>query len=76
MGGQGSSYGLRGTAREWPKMPKHTKAGPVTVTKADGTVEVRPAYTAKELRAIKARKRPRKKAADVEVGDDAEGSDA
>lgn len=73
MGGQGSSYGLRGTAREWPKMSKHTRAGPVTVTKADGTVEVRPAYTVEELGAIKDRKRPRKKAADVEMVEDSDG---
>ncbi len=40
-----------------PKVPRHTEAGPVTVTKPDGTVEVRRAYRPEELDRITTQRR-------------------
>lgn len=46
----------------------YTQAGPVTVTKPDGTVEVRPAYRPEELKAVRSKRR--RKTADVAEEDE------
>lgn len=45
--------GVTKIARRRNKVPKVPPAGPVTVTKADGTVTIRPALARKQIRAAK-----------------------